>query len=207
MNAAWRPWRSLLHVWVPAVALCLASLWLYFWLSSESLGREGALRDEVAELEQKVSSLRTAQQDALGQQESLEKLQRELGQLQNDVFGSLDARLTNIMRAVGTATREAGLVPEAFTYSAGDVKTLGLVRFGIQFAVEGQYEQVRRMLVALQASPEFLIVDALTIDGENEATTTALRINVKLATYLASADRQRLQELIGQKAIREAGNE
>jgi Tfp pilus assembly protein PilO len=194
----WRAWQSLLPVWLSAVILCLASVGWYGWLSSESLGLEAQLDRGVEDLRENLKRLGGVHQNAADERHQVIVLEEELVRLYDEVFGSLDARLTDILRAVGSATREAGLLPGRYSYSADEDEELELIRFGIQFTVTGEYEQVRRMLSALQASPEFLVVDHISFTGEETATTHDLRIAVKLATYVADADRAKLELLVGQ---------
>ena len=200
MSGGWGPWRAMLPVWLPAVLLCLASMVVYGWLSSESLGREAQLRKDIEELESDLDDLRRIQHGAAGERQQVADLELELQGLQDEVFGSLDDRLTGILRAVGTSTHDAGLRVGRYTYSSDESKDLELVRFGIQFTVSGEYPQVRRMLGALQASPEFLVVNRISFSGEEGMTTRELRIGVLLATYLAHADREMLRELTGTPA-------
>jgi Tfp pilus assembly protein PilO len=206
MSGGWAPWRALLAVWLPAVLLCLASVAVYGWLSSDTLGREAQLRRDVAALEEQLEELKQIQLGAAGERQQVALVEGEVGRLQVEVFGSLDDRLTGILRAVGTATHDAGLRVGRYGYSSEEVRDLKLYRFGIQFAIDGEYPQVRRMLAALQASPEFLVVDRISFTGEEGAATRDLRIAVRLATYLAHADSERLRQLTGEPAAEEASD-
>ncbi len=203
MSSGWGPWRAMLPVWLPAVLLCLASMAVYGWLSSESLGREAQLRNDVEELEADFDDLKRIRQGAAGERQQVADLELELQRLQDEVFGSLDDRLTGILRATGSSTHDAGLRVGRFSYSSEDNSDLKLVRFGIQFTVSGEYPQVRRMLGAQGASPEFLVVDRISFTGEEGMTTRELRIGVRLATYLAHVDREKLLELTGPLAEHE----
>jgi hypothetical protein len=200
MTGGWRPWRNLLPLWLPAVALCLGNVALYSWQSSGSMGREARLKAELADLEANLIRLRRLQHEAATERARVEALKAELDHLRTEVFGSLDDRLTGIMRATGLAVSEPGLMPSQYAYSWEEKKELGLIRFGIQFSVIGEYPQLRRLLANLQSNREFLIVDRLSLTGEDQATSRDLRIAVGLATYLASADRGRLEQLAGEEA-------
>ena len=195
MNERWRPWQKMLPVWLPAVLLCLGNVFLYGWLSSDSVGRAAQLRDRVVSLEEGIETLHTIDGLATVERRSIVEIETELERIYGDVFGDLDQRLTRILRAVGTATREAGMLPGRFSYSAAEEDGLNAVRFGIQFSVTGQYAQVRKLLAALQASPEFLIVEGISFKGDEESASRELAITVGVATYLAEAERDRLRQL------------
>ncbi len=200
MNWHGMAWWRLIAVWVPAVVLCLLNIVVYAWLSSSSGGRAAGLREKVAECEEQVVELKGIRQAVQDERSQVEELDQELDTLHLQTFGGLDDRLTNILRAVGSATREAGLLPGKYNYSATDESKLQLVRFGISFAVIGEYQQIRQMLQALGASPEFLVVDRIKLKGEEGMTSQELRITVEVATYLSEADRAQLDRLTGKIA-------
>jgi hypothetical protein len=197
MTGGWRAWRSLLPLWLPAVALCLGNVALYSWQSSGSMGRAARLKVELADLETSLVRLRRLQHEAAAERARVEGLNAELGRFRTEVFGNLDDRLTGVMRATGVAVSEPGMMPSQYVYSWTEKQELGLIRFGIQFSVTGEYRQLRQLLDNLQSNEEFLIVDHLSVSGEDQATSRELRISVGVATYLATADRQRLEQLAG----------
>ena len=111
MTALWRPWQARILVWLPAVLLFIFSLAVYLWQSSGLAGRETGLRQSIAELETEVARLESIRQQAASERAQVVELDQQFSHLYQEVFGSLDDRLTQILRAVGGATREAGLLP------------------------------------------------------------------------------------------------
>ena len=197
MNIDLRPWRRLMAVWLPAVALCVVSAAFFVWQTSESGGRRAQVRNQIAELEQEIARLERLQLAVVSDRQTVAEIDRQFKLLYNETFGDLDQRLTRILRAVGTATREAGLLPGSFSYSASDNRETGFIRFGIGFSVNGEYQQIRQMLSALQASPEFLVVENLNLSGAEDPLSRDLRISVSIATFLAEADSSQLRRLTG----------
>jgi hypothetical protein len=53
------------------------------------------------------------------------------------------------------------------------------------------------MLAALQASPEFLVVENLNLTGDEDPINRELAISVNIATFLAEADEAQLRRLTG----------
>jgi Tfp pilus assembly protein PilO len=192
-----RPWRRLLAVWLPAVVLCAVTAATYIWQTSESGGRRAQIRNQIEDLEQEIERLERVQQAAVSDRETVEEIERQFDLLYNDVFGDLDQRLTRILRAVGSATREAGILPGSFSYTAAADKTTGYIRFGVRFSVEAEYRQIRRMLAALQSSPEFLVVEGLNLSGDEDPVSRELAISVNISTFLAEADAGQLRRLTG----------
>jgi Tfp pilus assembly protein PilO len=197
-----RPWKRLLAVWLPAVMACVATVALYVWQTSESGGRRAQVRSQINDLESEIARLDGLLAATTTDRDRVAELERQFSHLYADVFGDLDDRLTDILRAVGSATRNAGLLPESFAYSANEERGTGFIRFGVQFSVEGEYGQIRQMLAELQASPEFLVVQNLSLSGDEDPVSHVLGINVSIATYLAEADEQQLRRLTG--GIKEA---
>ncbi len=192
-----RPWRRLLSIWLPAVVLCLGAVVLYVWQTSESGDRRAQVQDRVVNLDAELKRLDSLMQATGGDREWVADIERQFTNLHDEVFGTLDGRLTNILRAVGSATRDAGLLPGSYSYSATVDKDTGFIRFGIQFSVEGEYRQIRRMLAELQSSPEFLVVEGLTLTGDEDPISQKLKISVRIATFLVEADPQQLRRLTG----------
>lgn len=192
-----RPWRRLLAVWLPAVVLCAVTAGAYVWQTSESGGRRSQIRNQIEELEQEIARLERMHLATASDRETVQEIDRQFGLLYSEVFGNLDQRLTRILRAVGTATREAGVLPSSFNYSANDDQETGFIRFGIRFSVDAEYRQIRQMLAALQSSPEFLVVEDLNLTGDEDPVSRELSISVNISTFLAEADAAQLRRLTG----------
>jgi Tfp pilus assembly protein PilO len=187
----------MLVIWLPAVVLFALTAAFYVWQTSESGGRRAQIQSDIEELEQEITRLEALRQAASSDRAAVAEINRQFDRLYSDVFGDLDQRLTRILRAVGSATHEAGLLPGSFTYSAKDEKTTGFIRFGIRFSVDAEYRQIRELLSALQASPEFLVVENLNLTGDEDPISRELSISVNIATFLAEADPEQLRRLTG----------
>ncbi len=134
MTVDLRPWKRLLAVWLPAVMACVATVALYVWQTSESGGRRAQVRSQINDLESEIARLDGLLAATTTDRDRVAELERQFSHLYADVFGDLDDRLTDILRAVGSATRNAGLLPESFAYSANEERGTGFIRFGVQFS-------------------------------------------------------------------------
>ena len=137
MTVDLRPWKRLLAVWLPAVMACVAAMALYVWQTSESGGRRAQVRGHIDELESEIARLDGLLMATTTDRDRVAELERQFSHLYADVFGDLNDRLTDILRAVGSATRNAGLLPDSFAYSADEDRGTGFIRFGVRFSVEG----------------------------------------------------------------------
>lgn len=192
-----RPWRQMLPIWLPVVILGVASVGFFFYQTSDSVGRRATLAADIDELSAEVERLKALRELVVADRREVEELQAGFQDINDRVFSDLDLRLTRIMRAVGSATRDAGLLPGSYSYSANEDRNLGYVRFGIGFQVVGEYAQIRKMLASLQNSQEFLIVDALSLTKADDLASRELDIGVRLSTYLSEVDPDRLHRLTG----------
>jgi Tfp pilus assembly protein PilO len=192
-----RPWRRLLPIWLPAVGLCAVAATLYLWQSSESGGRAAGLRSQIEELEAEKARLEGLLAQVEGERATVAAVNESFDLLYGQVFRGLDDRLTNILREVGLATRSAGLLPGSYKYDAEEDQKTGYVRFSIQFSVTGEYAQIRKLIAAVQSSPEFLVVEQIAFTGDEAAATSELTVAVRVATYLSEANRETLDRLTG----------
>jgi len=192
-----RPWRRLLPIWLPAVGLCVVAAALYLWQSSESGGRAAGLRSQIEELEAEKARLEALLAQVEGERAAVAAVNESFDLLYGQVFRGLDDRLTDILREVGLATRSAGLLPGSYKYDAEEDKKTGYVRFSIQFSVTGEYAQIRKLIAAVQSSPEFLVVEQIAFTGDEAAATQELTVAVRVATYLSEASRETLDRLTG----------
>ena len=207
MTLDFRPWKRLLPVWLPAVVVCLAAIVLFVWQTSESGGRRAQVRDRVTDLEAELARLENLMRATEGDREWVAEIEQQFETLHDDVFGTLDGRLTAILRAVGSATRDSGLLPGSYSYAAKEDPSTGFVRFSIQFSVAGEYRQIRQMLADLQSNPEFLLVEGLSLSGDEDPISQQLQISVRIATFLVEADPRQLRRLTGGNAAAvEAGD-
>jgi Tfp pilus assembly protein PilO len=184
-------------IWLPAVVLAVAAIGVFFYQTSDSVGRKATLGAKIDDYSVKVERLRALNELIDADRQEVAELQSKFQHLNDEVFSDLDLRLTRIMRAVGEATRDAGLLPGSYGYEADEDDALGYVRFGVSFQVEGEYAQIRKMLASLQASPEFLIVDGLSLNKGDDPASRLLSIGVRLSTYLDEVDPTRLARLTG----------
>ncbi|MCK5378927.1 MAG: hypothetical protein KAJ78_05950 [Acidobacteria bacterium] len=196
MNPRFLPWIRLAGVWILAVVFCLAAVAVLVWQTSGPMGRRGQIEGQIEHLNQEIDRLDLMTGQAREERTQVSETGETLERIDGELFGKLDDRMTAVLRAVGLASRDAGLLPDGFSYrEVVDDRTAG-VRFGIGFSVEGTYEQIRSLLASLQASPQFLIVDSISFKGEEDARSQILSIRLQVSTYLAEAELGKLRALV-----------
>ncbi len=134
MTVDLRPWRRLLAVWLPAIVLCRGT----GVLRLADLGVRRAADPGPGPRPRTRGGARAARGPSRatgGDRARVAEPERQFATLHDEVFGSLDERMTDILRAVGSATRNAGLLPGSYSYTATKDSKTGFIRFGIQFSV------------------------------------------------------------------------
>jgi Tfp pilus assembly protein PilO len=196
MNSWWLPWLKLAGAWVTAVILCLLGVVFLVWQTSGPMGRKGQIESQIDDLSAEIARLERMVSQAAAERVLVAETGAEIDRISEDVFGSLEERLTAVLREVGAIARGAGLIPQAFGYTLGREEESGGVRFAISFSVDGTYQQVRQLLSGLQASPQFLIIDRISFKGEEDPRSQSLAIRLQVSTYLADAEPEELRALV-----------
>lgn len=112
------------------------------------------------------------------------KIENDVQRVFTELWSTEGARLTSLITEVKRLSVAANLVPPSTSYTRGDPRgkrgaPLGATEVGISFAVNGSYQQIRRLINMLELSRQFIIIDRLdlnTTDGER------LTMNIHIKT-------------------------
>ena len=108
--------------------------------------------------------------------------------LYDEYFQNEARRFTDAIREVQTLARDAGLDPTSFSYPQRTLKDSGgLVERGIQFSVQGSYQQLRTFINFLELTDQFLTLNSISL---SEAGPDRLSIRFQLSTIFTTAGRQ-----------------
>jgi Tfp pilus assembly protein PilO len=188
-------WLRLWYLWAgPAVLIAANAVWL-IGIRGAVLGKGSLLAKRKHTLETDVAML-TGQRNALrASQGSLDTLQHDLGILRQDQLGSMKERLVSFLVDVARRTQAAGLAPDRISYLVQREPKTGLVHFVARFDVTGTYEEIRRCINLLESSPQFIVVESVTLHHDETATTLDVNVQLSIGTYFADADTGMLREL------------
>jgi Tfp pilus assembly protein PilO len=188
-------WLRLWYLWVPpAVLVVLNVIWLA-GLRGSVVGRGSFLTKQVTDVEVEVNKLESHARELERQTKALADLHQNLGALRRDRLAPMRERLVPFLADLMKRTREAGLNPERLSYAARREEKSGLVYFGASFGVKGSYEQVRRCVFLLESSPQFVLVDQLSLRSDENAASLDIGIQLAVGTYFADLDKGLMQEL------------
>jgi len=203
VNTRFLPWLRLWWAWSPALLLFLATSTLLIWQLASPRARQAAIEKQCSELQATILHLEKINQMALAEKENAADSSRKLQEIYDELFGNLDQRLTAVLRAIGEASRDAGLFPKGFSYSIENAKKTGSMRFVTGFSVEGNYDQIRQLLKSCQESPQFLMIDKISFRGEEDPRSKNLRIRLAVSTALSDTDPSTLNRIIERLGLKE----
>ncbi|HEY8131366.1 MAG TPA: hypothetical protein VII12_05705 [Thermoanaerobaculia bacterium] len=187
----WRENRVLLAV---LAALLVANAIFFFTYRVQYESRLRALDDKLKSTEDQLQRARNKRMSAEQQLASYRKAQTDLQMLYNNRWATEAQRLTALIHEVkrlGTLTQ---LDPNAMSFSriqdrevqrSGGIGTNTVV---ITFTVHGSYQQVRRLINAIELSNQFVIIDAINL-ASGGGTDSNLTLNLRLKTVFRETPR------------------
>ncbi|MFN7990094.1 MAG: GspMb/PilO family protein [Thermoanaerobaculia bacterium] len=140
-----------------------------------------ALLSERDALVARRDEVRRAAEAAAASEKKLFETQEALTTFFSETLGKREERIAPLLEEVYRTTREAGLRPDAISYSSIDEP--GTDALTMSFAVAGPYRDVKRLLAALEESKRFLVVERLALAGGAESDPEAVRITITFTNY------------------------
>ncbi len=190
-----RAWLRLWYVWAPpATLVALNAVWLA-GVRGTFLGRGSALAGQVASAQAEVAKLERQSGQLRNAEQALGNLQANLGTLRKEQMAPMRDRLVPFLNDVFERAEASGLRPDRITYSVKREAKSGLVYFSAHFDVKGSYEQVRRCVFALETSPQFILLEGLTLRGADAATSLDVGVQFGVGTYFADLDEGLMKQL------------
>jgi hypothetical protein len=188
-------WLRLWYLWMPAAVLVLLNVIWLAGLRGSVVGRGSILTKQVTDLEVEVNRLEGHSRELEHQTRALAELQKNLDTLRRDRLAPMHSRLVPFLSDLVKRVREAGLNLDRLSYSASRQEKSGLVYFVASFGVKGNYEQLRRCVFLLETSPQFVLVDRLSLRGDESASSLDVGIQLAVGTYFSDIDERLMKEL------------
>lgn len=179
----WREKRVLLII----LGLLLAANTIYFF--TYRVRYQARLEDREADLTQKEAELAQAQQSRLAAErtfQSYRQIEQDVARVFDEHWSTQSGRFTQLVGEVKRLTLASNMVPQTVGYTSNTVadteigkrkRAVGAREVAITFAVEGTYEQVRRLINLLELSRQFVIIDQIALaQREGQVLTLNLRL-------------------------------
>ena len=186
-------WREK-RVWLVVLALALAAdVFVFVTYRVQFQKRIDDVNERQKEATLRLSQAQAARLSAQDTYKRYLKVQSDLDALYDTKWGTQDERLIPWINEVKRLAEASQLVPKVLNFTKDEGKDKGsdattlkgknvaARMVTISYTVEGNYQQVRRLINALELSEQFVIIDtlAVTASGEN---SNALTVNLRLKT-------------------------
>ncbi|HEY4640653.1 MAG TPA: hypothetical protein VII75_04865 [Thermoanaerobaculia bacterium] len=170
-------WREKQLLLVILGILLIANL-VYFFTYRVQF--EARLEDYATRAEQSQARLDVAKSQRVAAERQLaayRKVQQDIKDVYDNRWSTEAARLAPLIAEVKRLAVVSQLVPQTYSFAhAGGVPEATTV--GINFAVQGTYPQVRRLINLLELSQQFVIIDQIALSSSAEGILT-LNLHVK----------------------------
>jgi len=190
----WRERRTLLVV----LGILLAANTIFFFTYRVQF--EERLRDletRKGQMEQRLTEVRNARQLAERQYAAYRRVQKDIDEIYNVRWSTQSARLAPLITEVKRLAAASQLIPPTYSFSSASASantktdttgTLNTTVVGIAFGVQGNYQQIRRLINLLELSPQFVIIDSISLSSAAEQNLS-LTLHVKTLFRDTSAPR------------------
>ena len=193
MNAR-NAWFRLWYAWaLPLAVVVLNVVWL-IGLRASVVGQGSLIAQRLAESQAALAKLEGQAAELERTERSLEQLRANLDALRKVDMAPMKQRLVPFLTDVLARTQEAGLKVERVTYAAQRDEKSGLAYFSAGYGVKGTYEQIRRCAYLLESSPQFVMLEALALRGDENAASLEVKVQLGVGTYFADLDEEMMKK-------------
>ena len=101
-----------------------------------------------------------------------------------DLFNELIPSQTQFSDLLGdlfTWSQESGLKIDQVNYQPEQDEETGLLRYGLNFSVKGDYAQIKKFIYLLEKSERILIIDNISLSGQAGRSKNKSGVNLKIA--------------------------
>ena len=144
-----------------------------------------ALVSERESLEKRRDEAREATRRTEEAERRLFETQETLTRFFSETLGKREERLAPLIEEIYRTTREAGLRPDAISYTSVDEP--GTDSLTMSFSVSGPYTDVKRLLAGFERSPRFLVVEGLALSGGVADDPDAVNVSFTVTNYFRPA--------------------
>jgi len=180
MRSPGQIWRDRVWVWVPALIFFVANLVLLSTYRLRYAGQVQSLDDRLHEQESQAKDLEKKRNERQGMLNQLQMNDAAVRQLYEQRFSTRRQRLVAATREVWEMATKAGLDPKSISYPEEEIQDFDLIKRSFVFSVSGTYQNLRRFVQQLEASPSFLTLEAISIGGDSDGPE--LRMDLTIST-------------------------
>lgn len=144
-------------------------------------------QERVNELEARLSGARELLNDARNERIAAERelttyrdTVKNINTIYGQIWSTMERRLAPMIVEVRRLTNRSGLMLRSVSYDRNEQeRELVATDFNVAFGVQGNYSQVRRLINLIELSPQFVIIDEISL---TQSGTYQLQLNLRLKT-------------------------
>ena len=183
-------WKEKRVILIILGVLLAANTFFFFTYRVRYQERIDSLNQDLQRAESQLRDARVARLTAEAKYQSYRKIERDVKLIFDEHWATQTERLTAMIGEVKRLALASSLVPAAYSFTQTTAQVasidarrrnqqIGANEVGIAFTVEGNYEQVRRLINLLELSRQFVIIDGIALSHREGATLT---LNLHLKT-------------------------
>lgn len=188
-------WREKKWLLVSLGAFLLANL-LYF--VTYRIRYEERVADLDRRLEEAQDQLQKARNERAAAEQELLAYQdavKDIEVVYADWWSTAERRLAPLIVEIWQLAARSDLRLRAINYDHTQQKgELGASFFGISFAVQGSYAQIRRLINLIEISRQFVVIDEISLSGD-PAGSNPTQMNLRLKTLFRATTSRRTSEV------------
>lgn len=178
--AAWRLNRGVPLLIAGLLLLNLVAYGLMTYVVAPGID---ALERRYIDRQSLVREARQAGAAAASPQETYRRGQEDLGAFRAAIPSRTE--FTTLIGEIFSLAEQAGLAIDRIGYDPEEVAGRGLLRYGLQFSVTGEYGEIKKFVYSLEQSERLVAIEGLTLSGGGpERGQVALRM--RLSTYFTT---------------------
>jgi hypothetical protein len=181
------PWSRVIadhRRWVTVVGIVLAiNLAVLFAVvmpmrrSAESGTSQAAA--SVAALNAAIADLKDAEATRDGQTQASKDLDRFYGEVLPQSFAAA-RRMTQLKLAQMARAQDVRM--QSGTTTAEELRNSPLERLGVNFSLEGDWEDIRQLIYQIETGPDFIVIDNVAL-AEGQSANAPLSLSLEISTY------------------------
>lgn len=179
----WREKRLLLAI---LAVLLVANTIFFLTYRVQYERRLQALDERLHDTEGRLQHAQNVRLAAEQQLRSYNKVRTDLQTLYNERWATKPQRLTPLIEEIKRVAAKSQVAPPK-TISFSQIEDHDAQRTGgvgtttviISFSVQGNYQQIRRLINSLELSDQFLIIDGINLAGAGSDANLTLNIRLK----------------------------
>lgn len=195
MTGPFERWRRNPWLWIPPLGFCLLNAFGLVVYRSNFAGNVESLEGRNLVAEDQLAAYRVEIEEREAFLLGIDDQKNKIDSLYGEFFETEEERFTRAINEVKKRAREAGLNPTSWGYPRRKIEQSELVKRGIDFSVQGSYQELRTFINFLEVNEQFLVLESITLSDAGAGRNQILNINLSLSTIFVGSEAENAEDL------------